>query len=181
MSRSYARTWLAFVSLLVVTTGAVPLAGQDTEGSLAAGAYRSGSKSGSSDGLGVELAGRLVGRSGIGFGLGARVIRYDSGKFIFTFFEARFAPVPSPSSWIQPILGARAGPFIYGGESGVPFAGLEGGVFLGIGARAWPGVSVTFAGDVALILNAGVFIPGLQGGITLHYSAPWPGVCDPDV
>jgi hypothetical protein len=147
----------------------VPLAGQDTEVSLAFGAYRSVSKSRSSDGLGAELTGRLVGRSRIGFGLGARVIQYDTGKRISTFFEARFAPAPSPSRWIQPIIGARAGPSIYGGESGVPFAGLEGGVLLGIAARVWPRVSLTFAGDLALILNSSVFfIPGLQVGITLH-------------
>jgi hypothetical protein len=46
---------------------------------------------------------------------------------------------------------------------------LEGGVLLGIAARVWPRVSLTFAGDLALILNSSVFfIPGLQVGITLH-------------
>lgn len=171
-ARLLARLALAGV---VIAAGTRPVAGQGLGGSLALGVYRSGNEFQTSPGVGAELVGRWASRSGAGAGIGARLIHSGAEDRVFAFIDARYAPFPSSTTRIQPLIGARAGLFLAEGEfDDDPLIGLQVGPLLGISVRAGTGVSVTIAGELGLILDTNLccgmrrFIPGLQAGVTLH-------------
>jgi hypothetical protein len=160
---------------VVIAGGPRAVAGQGLGGSLALGVYRSGNKFQTSPGVGAELVGRWASRSGAGAGIGARLVHSDAEDRVFAFIDARYAPFPSSNTRIQPLIGARAGLFLAEGEfDDDPLIGLQVGPLLGISVRAGAGVSVTFAGELGLILDTNLccgmrrFIPGLQVGVTFH-------------
>jgi hypothetical protein len=159
----------------LITGGSSPVAGQGLGGSLALGLYRSGNEFQTSPGVGPELIGRWSSRSGIGVGIGARFVHSSAEDRVSAFLDARYAPFPSSTRSIQPIIGVRAGLFVAEGEfDDDPLIGLQAGPLLGIAVRAGTGLSVAIAGDFGLILDTNLccgirrFVPGLQVGITLH-------------
>ena len=171
------------VSLLVrmavagalIAGGPRPVAGQGLGGSLALGVYRSGNEFQTSPGVGIELVGRWASRAGRGAGIGARLVHSDAEDRVFAFLDARYAPFPSSTRRIQPLLGARAGVFLAEGEfDDDPLIGLQVGPLLGVSVRAGTGVSVTIAGELGLILDTNLccgmrrLVPGLQAGVTFH-------------
>jgi hypothetical protein len=165
---------LALVGV-VVAGGPRPLAGQGFGGSLALGVYRSGNEFQTSPGVGAEVIGRWSSRSGVGAGIGARLVHSGADDRVSAFLDLRYAPFPSSTARIQPIIGARAGLFLAEGEfDDDPLIGLQAGPLLGFAIRAGTGVSVTIAGDLGLILDTNLccgnrrFVPGVQAGITFH-------------
>jgi hypothetical protein len=161
--------------LVVAGAGSGTVAGQGLGGNVALGIYRSGNEFQTSPGVGAELVGRWASRSGAGAGIGARLVHSDAEDRVFAFIDARYAPFPSSTTRIQPLLGARAGVFLAEGEfDDDPLIGLSVGPLLGVSVRAGTGVSVMFAGELGLILDTNLccgmrrFIPGLQVGVTFH-------------
>lgn len=160
---------------VVMAAGTRPVAGQGLGASLALGVYRSGNEFQTSPGVGAELVGRWASRSGAGAGIGARLVHSGAEDRVFAFIDARYAPFPTSTTRIQPLLGARAGVFLAEGEfDDDPLIGLQVGPLLGVSVRAGAGVSVTIAGELGLILDTNLccgmrrFVPGLQVGVTFH-------------
>jgi hypothetical protein len=174
MSPVHLLSRLALAGVLI-TGGPRPVAGQGLGGSLALGVYRSGNEFQTSPGVGAELAGRWASRSGAGAGIGARLIHSGAEDRVFAFIDARYAPFPSSTTRIQPLVGARAGLFLAEGDfDDDPLIGLRVGPLLGISVRAGRGVSLTIAGELGLVLDTNLccgmrrFVPGLQVGLTFH-------------
>jgi len=166
---------LVLAGVVVAGVGPRPLAGQGLGGSLALGVYRSGNEFQTSPGVGAEVIGRWASRAGIGAGIGARLVHSGAEDRFSAFLDVRYAPFPSSTRRIQPIIGVRAGLFFAEGEFGDdPLIGLQAGPLLGIAVRAGTGVSLTMAGDFGRILDTNLccgirrFVPGLQVGINLH-------------
>lgn len=160
---------------VVMAAGTRPVAGQGLGASLALGVYRSGNEFQTSPGVGAELVGRWASRSGAGAGIGARLVHSGAEDRVFAFIDARYAPFPTSTTRIQPLLGARAGVFLAEGEfDDDPLIGLQAGPLLGMAVRAGTRVSLTVAGDFGLILDTNLccgtrrFVPGLQVGVTFH-------------
>ena len=166
---------LALVGIVVAGVGPDPAAAQGLGGTLALGVYRSGNEFQTSPGVGPELIGRLSSRTGVGVGIGARFVHSSAEDRVSAFIDARYAPFPSSTTRIQPVIGARAGLFLAEGEfDDDPLIGLQVGPLLGMSVRAGTGVSVTIAGELGLILDTNLccgarrFVPGLQVGVTFH-------------
>jgi hypothetical protein len=170
-----ARVRLA-LGLLLASIVTQPLAAQGLGASAGLGLYRSNSTASYADdpGFGAELRGHWSLSSGFQLGLGARGIRFQNGDRLTAFLDGRYAPVPSESQRIRPILGVRAGPFLDGTQSDL-LAGLDFGAVAGFSFRLGKGVSLTLTGDLGFSFASGdynnfthSFLPGLMLGLTFH-------------
>jgi len=112
--------------------------------------------------------------SGFVLGLGARGIRFQDGYHATAFLGGRYAPEPSVTGRIRPIVGLRAGPYLDDNSSDL-LLGLDAGAVLGLSLRLGTGVSLTFLGDLGMSFASGDyshstrrFLPGLMMGLRFH-------------
>ena len=167
---------LAVGGLLFAGIGTRPAVAQGPGVSAGIGIYRTNSTyfAYEDPGTGAELMGQWTFSSGMVVGLGARVISYFRGERYSAFLDGRYAPPPTPTHRLRPILGVRAGPYADDSESD-PLVGVEGGPIVGLALRMSAGWSLTLAGDLTVVIHtndyANVehrFIPGLVLGVTIH-------------
>lgn len=171
------RAALTTVTLLVSSIAGRPLVAQGIGAIAGLGVYRSFDKyPGYQDpGIGGEAMGQWRFQSGLVLGIGGRAISYQNGPRLSVFLDARYAPAPTATHRVQPIIGVRAGPYL-DEISGDPLMGLEAGSALGVSLRLARGISLTLAGDLTLVLTSNYsfpdlkrgFSPGLVLGLTFH-------------
>lgn len=132
-------------------------------------------------GVGAEVLARWAGTSGVGAGVGLRVVGYrESNSRATGLIEVRYVPHPPGGSTgiLTPILGLRAGPFVSGGGNGDgnPLYGVEAAPVIGAVLRASPSMSLTLSGELLAILWSNEYgpgghrrvVPGIMLGVVLH-------------
>jgi hypothetical protein len=151
------------------------LNGQGRGASVSLGVYRSNSRADyrQAPGIATELMGHWTSPSGFVLGVGARGIRFQDGPRGTAFLDGRYAPVPSASQRIRPIVGLRTGPYLDGTGTDLVY-GLDVGALAGLALRLGTGVSLTVLGDLGLPFAIGgysftrAFLPGLMMGLRFN-------------